>query len=104
LKIFIQDDGAGIDPEHIRQKLYQMHVNCSRETDAQVIYHIFDSGFSTKTEVSHTSGRGIGMDAVHFEIKKLGGKIELRSEKGQGTRFDITVPYLSPESEIRKVA
>jgi two-component system chemotaxis sensor kinase CheA len=102
LILFIEDNGDGIDPEQIRQKLYQKSVNSSEKTDAQVIYHIFDPGFSTKDKVSKISGRGMGLDAVHYEVKRMGGKIEVRSEKGKGTRFDITVPYLSPVAEGRR--
>jgi chemotaxis protein histidine kinase CheA len=104
LKIFVADDGCGIDPEQIRQKLYQMKTNCSRETDAQVIYHIFDPGFTTKPVASAISGRGIGMDSVHHEVKDLGGKIILHSDKGAGTRFDISVPFLTPDLQQKASA
>lgn len=101
LKISIVDDGRGINPADIRKRLLQKGVDSSLESDEEVIYHIFEPGFSTASAVSEMSGRGIGMDAVLFQVKKLGGSIQLSSKPGHGTRIDITLPYLSPDMEAK---
>lgn len=97
LEIRIQDDGGGIDPQKIRQKLSAKGIDTQNETDTQVIQHIFDSEFSTREVVTETSGRGIGMDAILFSAKQLGGKAWVESKLGQGTTLIIQVPYLTEE-------
>lgn len=94
LQINIKDDGGGISPEKIREKLKSKGIDCSKETDHQVIQHIFDSQFSTKEQVTETSGRGVGMDAILFAAKKLGGQAWVESTLGKGSQLFIKVPYL----------
>ena len=52
---------------------------------------IFRAGLSTKEQVSELSGRGVGMDVVITNIKKLGGEIDISTEKGVGTQFSISI-------------
>jgi two-component system chemotaxis sensor kinase CheA len=61
-------------------------------SDEQAINLIFHPGFSTKTEVSEVSGRGVGMDVVKTNIEKLSGRVQVFSEVGKGSRFRIELP------------
>ncbi len=94
--IDVIDDGAGIDPIRLREKLVQKGLASSEDTEAMsdwhVINQIFKPGFSTAELVTHLSGRGVGMDVVKSNIEKLGGVIDLRSNVGQGTHFTIKIP------------
>ncbi|MDE2118644.1 MAG: response regulator, partial [Betaproteobacteria bacterium] len=88
------DDGAGINLARLRQKavelgLPQLDENAS---DEQVMQLISTPGLTTATEVSEVSGRGVGMDVVRSEITALGGRIEVSSKRGKGTRFISHLP------------
>lgn len=91
----VADDGRGIDPQVIRNKLENSGRSTAKESDLEVIQHIFESQFSTRQEVTEISGRGVGLDAVKFEVEKLGGKIWVESTPGTGTRFFVQWPMLS---------
>lgn len=97
--ININDDGRGIDPAIIRKKLTSMPVTAyngktfENESDKDIIQHIFDSQFSTKEQVTETSGRGVGMDAILVAAKNLGGTAWVESTLGKGTKLKIRVPY-----------
>ena len=75
ISITVTDDGRGIDPSSIDK--------------------LFEPGFSTTTEVSNISGRGIGLDIVKTTIEELGGTVTVRSAPGQGASFEITLPIRS---------
>lgn len=92
LLLSIDDDGRGIQPTKIREKLLSKGIATSSETDEQVIQHIFDSQFSTRDTVTETSGRGVGMDAIKDAALKLGGKVWVRSQVGRGTQLSIQIP------------
>lgn len=94
LQFVIEDDGKGIDPVKIRAVLEKSGVAHQNESDDQVIYHIFDQGFSTIEAVSITSGRGVGMSAFVAALKEINGKVKIKSVVGKGTEFHITVPYV----------
>lgn len=104
LKITLQDDGSGIDPRKIRMKLQERGLDTTKETDQQVIQHIFDSQFSTKDTLTEISGRGVGMDAIQQEVHKLGGKAWVESRLGQGTTLQVEVPYLTEVPKNRVAA
>jgi two-component system, chemotaxis family, sensor kinase CheA len=104
LTVQIKDDGGGVDPEKIRSKLKKQNIQCDSETDQQVIQHIFDSQFSTKEQVTEISGRGVGMDAIMFAVKKLGGKCWVESQVGLGTALFVQVPYILSLSKNQKKA
>ena len=91
LSIEISDDGRGIDPNKIREKLKELGIK-SDEDDSKVIYHIFDSEFSTSEGVTEISGRGVGMSAIKDAIEKVGGEIIIDSQVGKGTVFKFNVP------------
>jgi len=92
--IEIDDDGKGIDKEVIRNKAIEKGVISENEvlSDEQIYDLIFAPGFSTAKEVSDVSGRGVGMDVVKRNIRELGGTIEVKSEKGVGSKITIRLP------------
>lgn len=94
--IEITDDGHGMRPEVLRQKAIEKGTITAEEAgtldDRRALELIFRPGFSTKSVISDTSGRGVGMDVVMTNIKKLNGHIDLQSEPGKGTRVTITLP------------
>jgi two-component system chemotaxis sensor kinase CheA len=92
--IIVEDDGAGINRERVlevaRRKLVigpDQQLN-----DEQIDNLIFAPGFSTAESVSDISGRGVGMDVVLSNIKKIGGSVQVRSKTGQGTRMTLRLP------------
>lgn len=92
--IEITDDGKGIDAEVIAAKAIEKGVvsDTSHMTPTQIYELIFEPGFSTAAEVSDISGRGVGMDVVRRNIKALGGRIDIESEKGKGSVFRVHLP------------
>jgi two-component system chemotaxis sensor kinase CheA len=92
LKIIISDDGIGIDVEKIKEKLESQNVDTKNLTHAEFYNFIFENEFSTKESVTDISGRGVGMSAVKAELDKLGGVVEIKSEKNVGTTFVFVLP------------
>ncbi|MDY6931078.1 MAG: chemotaxis protein CheA [Halobacteriota archaeon] len=94
--IQINDDGNGIDPEKLRNKavekglLSRAEVDLLSDEDAQAI--IFLPGLSTSSEITDTSGRGVGMDVVKTKIESLGGDVRLSSQMGVGTTVSLKLP------------
>ncbi len=92
----IEDDGAGMDAAKLRAKAIEKGVldesTAARMDDRESFNLIFMPGFSTKTEISDVSGRGVGMDVVKTSISQLNGSIEIDSVVGEGTRLTIKVP------------
>src|SRR5262249_191024 len=94
VQLALSDDGAGLNIARIRatavqQGLIQPDPNVS---DTEIADFIFNAGFSTAEEISQVAGRGVGMDVVRNEVAALGGRVEMRFTKGQGTRFTIYLP------------
>ncbi|MGB0468045.1 MAG: chemotaxis protein CheA [Pontibacterium sp.] len=94
--LIIQDDGAGMDADKLRQLAVDRGMLDSeaagRLTDQECFNLIFQAGFSTKTEISDVSGRGVGMDVVKTKITQLNGTLSIDSVIGQGSRIAIQVP------------
>ncbi|MBO8167950.1 MAG: chemotaxis protein CheA [Thermoanaerobacteraceae bacterium] len=94
--ITVSDDGRGIDPAKIRQKALEKGLitaeAASRMSEQECINLIFTPGFSTASQVSDVSGRGVGMDIVRAHIEKINGIIDIDSEVGRGTTFTIKLP------------
>ncbi len=90
----ISDDGQGINVEKIKQKALQLNLidPDNIPEDDQLIQLILTSGFSTADDISQLSGRGVGMDVVHNEIRALKGRLSIKSLDGQGTTFIIRLP------------
>jgi two-component system chemotaxis sensor kinase CheA len=96
LTLSIGDDGGGIRPEAVKQVALRKKLITEEAlallSPKQVTELIFMPGFSTKTEVTEFSGRGVGMDAVKAAVEELQGQINVLTETGKGTRFVITLP------------
>ncbi|MFO2464855.1 chemotaxis protein CheA [Pseudomonas sp. 15FMM2] len=92
----ITDDGKGMDPNILRGIAVKRGVMdkdaAERLSDTECYNLIFAPGFSTKTEISDVSGRGVGMDVVKTKISQLNGSINIYSTKGQGSKIVIKVP------------
>ncbi len=89
------DDGRGINLDRVRAKAIErgLMTEHSALSDQEVMQFILHAGFSTTESVSQISGRGIGMDVVHSEIKQLGGLMLINSKQGQGTEFTVRLPF-----------
>ena len=95
LDLIVSDDGMGIDYGLLEEKGREKgFIKGNNSVDHRTLLNlIFQSGFSSKTDVTEVSGRGVGLDVVKDDIKKLGGTIGVSSHKGRGTRFTIHLPY-----------
>ncbi|MEM7098928.1 MAG: Hpt domain-containing protein [Pseudomonadota bacterium] len=93
--IEISDDGAGVDVENVRAKALDQGLIAkdANLSDEEVVQFILAPGFSTAKSVTQISGRGVGMDVVHSEVKQLGGSINIQSKPGKGSRFVVRVPF-----------
>jgi len=94
IAVEVSDDGSGLDRERILAKARERGLIGVGDTfsDEQVTQLIFLPGFSTAAQTTDVSGRGVGLDVVQRNIKELGGKIEVQTEPGRGSRFTITLP------------
>ena len=94
--IQVEDDGRGLDIEKIRKKAISLGLVGEEEsgslTHKQVIEFLWSPGFSTADKITDISGRGFGLDIVRSRIKRISGSIELFSEMGKGTTFQIRLP------------
>jgi two-component system chemotaxis sensor kinase CheA len=92
----ITDDGAGIDPDFIGSVAIQRGVitrdQAARMEPRELVNLIFRPGFSTATEVTNVSGRGVGMDVVRTNIERIGGTVDMQSQVGQGTTCRVRIP------------
>ncbi len=96
VNIEISDDGGGIDVERVRAKIVEKGLlppeAAARLSERECVQHIFAPGFSTAAQVTNVSGRGVGMDVVKTNIEKIGGAVDVSSERGRGTTFRIKIP------------
>ena len=94
--IEVSDDGRGLDESRIAEVAEARGVIGAGEarsmTQHQIHQLVFRPHFSTRQEVTETSGRGVGLDVVQSEVNALGGRVEVHSTPSQGTRFTLTVP------------
>ncbi len=90
----IVDDGAGMNIPAIRAKGIALGLIRAEQSlsDDDVMQLVLEPGFSTASAITQQAGRGVGMDVVATEIKKLGGALHMESKAGQGTRFTIRLP------------
>ena len=93
--IDVSDDGAGLDVQAIRRKAYERGLLKaeSKATDEDIMQLILTPGFSTAAKITQAAGRGVGMDVVANEVKKLGGSLQISSVIGQGTNFTVRLPF-----------
>lgn len=92
----IEDDGAGIDLEKVRQKALDRNIINNYEADNmrhdKLIELLFMPGFTTKDTVDDVSGRGVGLDVVKESVEKVGGEVKISSDLGKGTKITLTIP------------
>ena len=93
--IIVADDGAGINVKLIREKAIALGLidAHAKLTDEEAVQLILEPGFSTAGHVTQAAGRGVGMDVVATEVKKLGGGLFIDSTYGKGSRFTIRLPF-----------
>ena len=92
--IEVRDDGRGLDTNRIREKAIERGIITAFEqvSEERIRSFIFHPGFSTKSEVTDLSGRGVGLDVVASNVQAMQGRIEIESLQGQGTTFRILLP------------
>jgi len=94
--IEVSDDGKGIDPEKLREKAIANGIfsaeAAAKMSQREILSLVFLPGFSTATQVSNMSGRGVGMDVVKKKIEEIGGNVGIATVKGKGTRIVIRLP------------
>ena len=91
--IEVGDDGAGLPRHKILAKARERGLPVSDQmTDQEVFHLIFEAGFSTADQVTDVSGRGVGMDVVRRNIQSMGGRVEIESMLGVGTRMTVRLP------------
>ena len=92
--ITISDDGAGLDRARIQQRAEEQGLLASgaKPTDSELFQLIMQPGFSTASEVTSVSGRGVGMDVVRRAIDALRGNIDIASQPGQGSKITLRLP------------
>jgi chemosensory pili system protein ChpA (sensor histidine kinase/response regulator) len=93
--IDVADDGRGLDVDAIRRKAYELDMlqPDSKVADEEIMELILTPGFTTAGKVTQAAGRGVGMDVVANEVKKLGGSLRISSVTGQGTNFTVRLPF-----------
>ncbi|MDR7053163.1 chemosensory pili system protein ChpA (sensor histidine kinase/response regulator) [Pseudomonas koreensis] len=91
----IRDDGAGVPLEAVRRKAIKRGLLApdAEISDRDVLQFILQPGFSTAEKITQISGRGVGMDVVHEEVRQLGGSMSIDSVPGQGVHFRIRLPF-----------
>ena len=91
----ISDDGAGMNVNAIREKAVEKGLLApdADMSESDVTQFVMQTGFSTASEVTQISGRGVGLDVVNSEVKQLGGSLHIESAQGAGTIFTIRLPY-----------
>lgn len=104
IAVEVADDGAGIDTSKVRMMAEARGVASpdalAAMTEAEIATLIFTPGLSTAAAVSEVSGRGVGMDAVRSRIERLGGRVEVISRAGEGTRVLLRVPFTVMMSRV----
>jgi len=92
--IEVADDGAGVDEDAVREKAIRLGLLPpeSTITGSALLSTLFTPAFTTSDTVTETSGRGVGLDVVRDAVEELGGSVEVRSERGSGTAFVLTLP------------
>ncbi|HHQ49195.1 MAG TPA: hypothetical protein ENK19_09990, partial [Acidobacteria bacterium] len=106
--LWVEDDGRGIHVEDIVRRAREMGLLPEGDegslTRAELLNLVFRPGFSTASSVTEISGRGIGLDAVAAAVHRLGGRVQLDSEPGKGTRVSLFVPAVRRGESVLVVA
>ena len=106
--ITITDDGRGVDADRVRRAAVERGMLSEQAaaslTEAQALDLLFQHGFSTRSEVSELSGRGIGLDVVRSVVEELGGSVTLTSKRGEGTEITLSIPARLSQEKVLVVA
>ena len=102
ISVEFRDDGAGLDLKRIRERASAQGLlsNGQQFDDNEAANLIFTPGFTTATQVTELSGRGIGMDVVRSEVVALGGRIETSTSTGLGTNFKLVLPLTTAVTQV----
>ncbi len=102
VSVAFRDDGAGLNIARIRDKAVAQGLIApdAQLSDGEAANLIFMPGFSTASEITGLSGRGIGMDVVRSEVNALGGRIETSTEAGKGTSFRMVLPLTTAVTQV----
>jgi chemotaxis protein histidine kinase CheA/CheY-like chemotaxis protein len=94
--IEVRDDGGGLNLEKIRDKAVKQRLipadRANKISEAKLLECLFEPGFSTASQVSDLSGRGVGLDVVRSQIQSMKGSINIESTPGEGTIFSLHIP------------
>lgn len=106
IHISIEDNGRGIDPEHLAEVALKKNIISQEELDRMdqqaKLELIFRPGFSSKDIITELSGRGVGLDVVKANLRELNGSVKLHSRKHEGTQFILQLPFtLSTERGLQ---
>ncbi|MES3038238.1 MAG: ATP-binding protein, partial [Bdellovibrionota bacterium] len=94
LIIRVQDDGKGIDPARIKAKLEEKGVHLPSWDDKSLLDSLFMDDMSLAHTITDISGRGVGLSAVKEMVLASGGRLEVKTKLGEGTCFEIVLPYV----------
>jgi chemosensory pili system protein ChpA (sensor histidine kinase/response regulator) len=102
VSVDFSDDGQGLDLDRIREKALGLGLIQPGQVlnDQDAANLIFLAGFSTATQVTELSGRGIGMEVVRSEVNALGGRIETTTEAGRGSHFNLVLPLTTAVTQV----
>ncbi len=102
VSIAFSDDGAGLRLDRIRERALSLGLiqPDTQLSDDELALLIFTPGFSTADQVTELAGRGVGMDVVRAEVNAMGGRVETRTEAGQGTRFTLILPLTTAVTRV----
>lgn len=105
--IEVRDDGGGIDLDRVLVKAVDLGLLKAdiqqRPSEQQILEFLFEPGFSTASQVSELSGRGVGLDIVRAQLRALKGSISVSSKPGQGTTFTLKIPFTLGISKLMLV-
>jgi two-component system sensor histidine kinase and response regulator WspE len=96
LLVTVEDDGRGVDLDSLKQKIIERGLSSeemlSNMSEVELLEFLFLPSFSTRSEVTEISGRGVGLDVVHDSVKEMRGVVTISSKPGKGTRFQMQLP------------
>jgi two-component system chemotaxis sensor kinase CheA len=91
VRVSVADDGRGLDPERLREEARRRGLAAPADP-RRALALVFLPGFSTASEVTEVSGRGVGLDVVANAVRQMRGDVSVSAAPGRGTRFDLAVP------------
>jgi chemosensory pili system protein ChpA (sensor histidine kinase/response regulator) len=102
IHIDVKDDGAGVNLKKVKQRAIenQLITDNQEVTEDTLLSVIFEPGFSTADDVTQIAGRGVGLDVVRNDISSLGGRIDMSSEAGKGSTFNIYLPVTQSVANV----